>query len=128
MTRSVDIQLDINKMYIRIEFDDIESAKTKETQELFCSIPNGMFLTSSNAHMIYLDEMKERKGYSVMFWHLDVDILNKHYGGVMRCLNSLLRYPGVSHVDVLPVEGHYDSFSRNFDELTNALIKYIDNV
>ena len=115
-------------MYIRIEFDDIESVKTKETQELFCSIPNGMFLTSSNAHMIYLDKIRETKSYSVMFWHLDVDILNKYYGGVLKCLNGLLTYSGVTRVDILPVEGHYDSFSRNFDILTNALIKYIDSV
>lgn len=115
-------------MYIRIEFEDVESAKTKETRELFCSSPNGMFLTSSNAHMIYLDKIRETKGYSVMFWHLDVDILNKHYGGVLNCLNGLLTYPGVGRVDILPVEGHFDSFSRNFDELTNILEKYIDGV
>lgn len=44
-------------MYIRIEFEDVASAKTKETQELLFSIPNGMFLTSLNAHRLSSKEM-----------------------------------------------------------------------
>lgn len=116
------------KMYIRIEFEDVGSAKTRETQSLFFSSPNGMFLTSLNAHMFHPKEMKESVGNSVVFWHLDVNILNKHYGGVMRCLNGLLTYSGVSRVDVLPVEGHYDSFIGKFDDLDKILMKYIDGV
>jgi len=86
-------------MYIRIEFKDITSDKTKETQQLFFGIPNGMFLSSTNAHPISQNEMQE----GVVFWHIDVDILHKHYGGVTHCLDSLLQYHGVGRVDILPV-------------------------
>ena len=115
-------------MYIRIEFEDVESNKTKETQYLFFGSPNGMFLTSSNAHMLSSKEMREAVGYSVVFWHLDIDILNKHYGGVLKCLNGLLTYPGVCRVDILPIEGHYDSFIGKFDELLTILMRYISGV
>jgi hypothetical protein len=115
-------------MYIRIEFEDVESAKTKETQALFFGIPNGMFLTSTNAHMLSSKEIRDAVGYSVVFWHLDVDILNKHYGGVMDCLNNLVKYSGVSRVDILPVEGHYDTFIEKFDNLFSILMKYINGV
>lgn len=116
------------KMYIRIEFEDISSAKTKETQELFFSIPNGMFLTSSNAHMLSSKEIRDAVGKSVVFWHLDVDILNKHYGGVMNCLNALVKYSGVSRVDILPIEGHYDTFIGKFDDLFAILMRYMNEV
>jgi hypothetical protein len=90
-------------MYIRIECKDITSDKTKETQQLFFGIPNGMFLSSTNAHPISPNEMQEAVRNSVAFWHIDVDILNKHYGGVTNCLDSLLQYHGVGRVDILPV-------------------------
>lgn len=115
-------------MYILIKFEDINSKKTKETQELFFSNPNGTFLSSSYAQMISSDEMRKLVGYSVVFWYIDVDILNKHYGGVVNCLNELLKYPGVSSVDILPLEGNYDNFIRNYDQITNILMKYIDGV
>ena len=115
-------------MYIRIEFEDIGSAKTKETQELFFGIPNGTFLTSLNAHMLSSKEMRDVVGNSVVFWYLDVDILNKYYGGVMNCLNSLLKYSGVSRVDVLPIEGHYDTFIGKFDDLFAILMRYTNGV
>ena len=63
-------------MYIRIKFEDIESDKTKETQELLFSSPNGTFLTSSKAHMVTSKEIQEIVGYSVVFWYLDINILN----------------------------------------------------
>ena len=83
-------------MYIRIGFKDIESDKTKETQQLFFSIPNGMFLSSTNAYPISPQE-------AVVFWHVDEDVLHKYYGGVTNCLDSLLQYHGVGRVDILPV-------------------------
>ena len=104
-------------MYIRIEYKDIESDKTKETQQLFFSIPNGMFLSSTNAHAISPRE-------EVVFWYLDEEILHKHYGGVMNCLHSLLQYHGVGRVDILPVEGNYHSVGK-FDELMTILMQYI---
>jgi hypothetical protein len=113
-------------MYIRIKFEDIESDKTKETQELlFCS-PNGTFLTSSKAHMVTSKEIQEIVGYSVVFWYLDINILNKHYYGVMDCLNGLLKYPGVGSVDILPIEGHHNN--EKFDELNTIIIQYVHGV
>ncbi len=114
-------------MYIRIEFDDIESDKTKDTQELFFSSPNGMFLTSSNAQMISSKKIQEVIGNSVVFWYLDIDILNKHYSGAMNCLNGLLEYPGVSRVDILPIEGTQHS-NEKFDDLVIILIQYLYGV
>ena len=115
-------------MYIRIEFEDVESDKTKETQYLFFGSPNGTCLASSNAHMLSSKEIREVVGDSVVFWYLDVDILNKHYFGVRSCLNDLVRYPGVSRVDVLPIEGHHYSFIGKFDELFTILMRYIGGV
>jgi hypothetical protein len=111
-------------MYIRIEFEDVGSAKTKETQELFFGIPNGMFLTSSNAHMLSSKEIRDAVGHSVVFWHLDVDILNKHYCGVMNCLNGLVKYSGVRRVDILPI----DTFIGKYDDLSAILMRYINGV
>ena len=108
-------------MYIRIKFEDIESDKTKETLGLFFSSPNGMFLTSSNSHSIGATQLFD---YSVVFWYLDINILNKHHGGVMKCLNGLLKYPGVGSVDVLPIEGCY----TNIDELNTILMQYVHGV
>ena len=59
----------------------------------------------------------------MVFWYLDIDILNKYYYGVMNCLNGLLKYPGVGSVDILPIEGHYN---ENFDELNTILIQYVN--
>lgn len=109
-------------MYIRIEFGDIENYKTKETKELFFSSPNGMFLTSLNAHSICSSVV----GSSVVFWYLDIHILNKHYGGVIYCLNELLKYPGVCRVDILPIEGQY--LDEKFDDLLTILKQYVHEV
>ena len=114
-------------MYIRIEFKDITSDKTKETQQLFFGIPNGMFLSSKNAHAISSNEMREEVGNSVVFWHLDEEILHTHYGGVTNCLHSLLQYHGVGCVDVLPVEENDHSVEK-FDELMTILMRYINGV
>lgn len=115
-------------MYIRIEFEDVGNTKTKETQELFFSSPNGTCLTSSNAHWLSSKEIRDLVGNSVVFWHLDIDILNKHYGGVMYCLNSLVKYSGVSRVDILPIEGHFDTFIEKIDDLHAILMRYINGV
>jgi len=113
-------------MYIRIEFDDIENYKTKETLQLFLGIPNGTCLSSLNSHMISSKEIREVVGISVIFWYLDIDILNKHYGGVIYCLNELLEYQGVCRIDILPIELHYDN--EKFDDLINTLMQYVHGV
>jgi hypothetical protein len=112
-------------MYIRITFEDLTSEKTKETQELFTSSPNGMCLCSSNAHAICSKEMQNIGGLSVLFWHLDIDILNKYYGGALNSLKHLTEYPGVSSVEILPIEGGFPSSIEQYDDLLNTLTKYI---
>jgi len=113
-------------MYIRIEFNDIDSPKTKETQQLFFSIPNGMFLSSLNAHMISSNELRELFSNSVVFWYLDDDILNKHYGGFINCMKDLTKYPGVKCVNILHCEENYDNFIGNLDGLVTILMSYYD--
>jgi hypothetical protein len=104
-------------MYIRFKFDNIESDETKKTMQLFLGIPNGMFLSSSHAHMVYSNG-------PVFFWYIDVNILNVHYGGVINCLNKLLEYPGVCSADILPIEGEYNY--EIADDLINDLMQYVD--
>ena len=112
-------------MYIRIKLKDIESDKTKDTLQLFFSIPNGMFLSSLKAYPISSVEIREVSKNSVVFWYVDVDILNKYYDGVMKCLHELLQYQGVSRVDILPIEG---DFIGKRNELLTILMKYINGV
>ena len=108
-------------MYIRIEFENIESHETKKTRQLFFSCPNGMFLTSSKSYLISSNEIQEVGKNSVVFWYLDVEILQKYYGGVTKCLHELQEYQGVRRVDILPIEGN---FIGKRDELT-ILMKHI---
>lgn len=115
-------------MYIRIEFEDVERDTTKETQHLFFGSPNGTCLASSRAYMVSSKEMRDAVGSSVVFWYLDVDILNKYYGGVVQSLNGLLTYPGVRRVDVLPVEGRLDSSADKYGELIAILMNYVKGV
>lgn len=113
-------------MYIRIEFNNIDCTETRETIQEFCSAPNGLCLTSSNSHFIYVDEAFEDCCESVLFWYLDIDIVNKHYGGIMVALNSLLAHQGVRRVDVLPIEGPYCENSHNFTEKFSQFIDGVD--
>ena len=76
--------------------------------------------------MIMSKKIQEIVGYSVVFWYLDVDILNKYYCGVLQCLNELKTYPGVSRVDILPIEGC--PVPENIDELFTTVIKYSNGV
>jgi hypothetical protein len=112
-------------MYIRIEFEDIESHNTKKTRQLFFSCPNGMFLTSSKSYLISSVEIQEAGKNSVVFWYLDVEILQKYYGGVRKCLDELREYQGVRRVDMLPVE---ENFIGKRDELSTILMKYINGI
>jgi hypothetical protein len=112
-------------MYIRIEFENIDSHNTKKTRQLFFSCPNGMFLSSSKAYLISSNEIREAGRESVVFWYLDTDILHKYYNGVMKCLDELREYQGVRRVDILPVEGN---FIGKRDELLTILMQYINGV
>lgn len=100
----------IYKIYIRFKFDNIESDEAKQTMHLFLGVPNGMFLSSSHAQVVYSN--------------IDVNILNTHYGGVINCLNKLLEYPCVCSVDILPIEGKYNY--EIADDLITVLMQYVD--
>lgn len=45
-------------MHIRIEFENLGSNKTEETRQLFFNSPNGMFLSSLNAHALSSKEIR----------------------------------------------------------------------
>ena len=107
-------------MFIRIEFEDIDSDSTGNARQIFFSSPNGICL-SLNAYAISSDEIRELVGHSVVFWHLDVDVLNKR-GGVLTCLNGIMGYLGVRYVDVLPIEGKFEKS----DDFMNILMQYVD--
>ena len=85
-----------------------------------------IFLSSFHAHNICSKEIRDAVGISVLFWYLDINILNKHYGGVIYCLNELYRYIGVGRVDILPIEGQYSD--EKFDNLNTLLLQYINGV
>jgi hypothetical protein len=110
-------------MYIRIEFKDIESDKTKNTQQLFCSSPNGMFLGSYHAQIISSRNIQHEVDFSVVFWYLDADILNKYYSGAIHCLNELRLYPGVKQADILPIEGFYHCDIK-YDDLQKVFMAF----
>lgn len=112
-------------MFIRIEFENLESEPTQKTRSLFFGIPNGMFLSSYKASAIAPKVVRDAVGYSVVFWYLDVDVLDKNYGGVKKCLNQLLSYAGVKRVDILPIDRDYDSFVDKWDEFDATLMKYV---
>lgn len=110
-------------MYIRIEFENMESDATQSTRNTFFGTPNGMCLSSQNAHILSSNELRETYNHSVVFWDLDVDVLDKDWNGVMCSLVTISNYPGVKCVDVVPFEGKYDSYIDNLDELVSILMK-----
>jgi hypothetical protein len=111
-------------MYIRIEFENLDSIETRKTKQKFGTAPNGLCLTSTNSHFIYVDEALKPRCKAI-FWYLDIAIVNKYYGGIMVALNSLLEHQGVRRVDVLPIEGPYCENSHNF---TEKFAQFIDGV
>jgi hypothetical protein len=114
-------------MIIRIEFTDCESQTTKGTMETLYGSPSGTCLSSSKSCPLCPKAVREEKGLSVGFWYLDIDILNKHYCGVMSALSGLLTYPGVAKVDILPFEREVDGLSEEqWYELLDALVAYKD--
>lgn len=75
-------------MYVRLEFSNDAS------REFLTGIPNGTCLTSTNAVRLYQSE-------TLIFWYLDENVLNKHYGGVEDCL-GLRHLEGVKSFTVIP--------------------------
>lgn len=80
-------------MIIRIEFEDLQSEGTQETQFQFFGSPNGTCLTSTGAHPI-----NAVSNSPVIFWYLDSDIIDEHYSGWSSCKDHLESFPGVKSV------------------------------
>ena len=114
-------------MIIRIEFTNCESLETQDTMQTFYGSPSGTCLTSSNSCFLRPEQIYKQKGLSVGFWYLDIDILNKHYYGVISALSDLLKYPGVAKVDILPFEREVQGISEEeYYDLLSALEAYKD--
>lgn len=114
-------------MFIRIELENIATEATKETLGIFFSSPNGMCLCSKNACHMTPQEVIDARGKSVCFWYLDIDILNKYYGGALNSLLSLKRYPGVKSVDILPLEcDPIGASEERYYEILSMLARYAD--
>lgn len=87
-------------MYIRVKFDDIDSPKTQNTIQTLTGSPSGLWTDASNTMLV-----AATKSRSTICWYFDVDVINKYYGGVQNMLNGFTSLPGVSSVEVLPLEG-----------------------
>lgn len=110
-------------MIIRIVFENINSAETIETMQELTGSPSGTCLSSSNSIMM---QYAKNCQYMNDFWYLDVNILNKYYGGVRACLNSLSTYSGVKSVDVVPVDYTREYILANLDAVRSELLHYVD--
>jgi hypothetical protein len=80
-----------------------------------------MLLLPYHAQMISSLNLQREIDYSVVFWYLDEDILNKYYSGAIHCLNELRLYPGVKQADILPIEGFHHCDIKYDDDLQNVL-------
>ncbi len=106
-----------SKMYIRIVFEDIASEQTKATMEYLLGSSNDTCLTSKNAHQISSYKMGPYKSklanrVSMVFWHLDIAVLDKHFGGAINAILALRSHPGVASVEIMPIEGPYTTTTR----------------
>ncbi len=113
-------------MYIRIEFEDLTNAKTEETMEELYGIPSGTCLTSKNSLSIRPKIVRQTKDLSVGFWYLDIDILNRHYYGVLSALSHIKSYYGVKSVDILPIEIKRPETDEEYHKIEEELTKYMD--
>lgn len=108
-----------SKMYICIMFENIASEQTKATMTRLLGIPNDTCLTSANAHRVSsLDidtyvRKAESHGVSLAFWHLDIAVLDKHFGGAVAAIIALRGIPGIASVEIMPVEGPYTMITRD---------------
>lgn len=110
-------------MIIRIVFENINSAETIETMQELTGSPSGTCLSSSNSIMMQYAKTCQYMNY---FWYLDVNILNKYYGGVRACLNSLSTYSGVKSVDVVSLDYTREYILANLDAVRSELMHYVD--
>ncbi len=111
-------------MFVRIEFEDINSSETM--QQLYGS-PSGTCLSSSNSLCIVPKYVREIKGLQVGFWYLDINIINKHYFGILSALSHIKSFDGVKSVDILPINFDCPTSEEDFSKIDKELIKYMNS-
>lgn len=117
-------------MYIRIEFENLESKETDETMQTFLGSPSGTCLSSSNSFMILPQQLREKRPSPIVFWYLDINILNQYYTGVLNALSHLKSYKGVKSIDILDVKDvdHSSLSKEEFIAFSDSFSKYIDRI
>ena len=114
-------------MIIRIEF--CCHIKKEEIIIELLKNPDVKFLNASCARRLS-DLLLMENGNSVVFWYLDVTILDAFYGGVKICLVVLKMYPGVFRVDILPIVSNIspeNCSQKQYKELQTSLLGYVDD-
>ena len=89
----------------------------------FTSSPNGTILNVMNTRSLMSKEIMNKSKNSVLFFYVDVDVLNKYYGGALEAVFGLKKYAGVKSVRILPLEGRIDY--DKYDELLSTLLTYV---
>lgn len=87
-------------MYIRIQFDDLLSQATQQTQWNLSQIPNGTFLTSFGARPLRPAHRDANGGIPFMEWYLDDEVIREKYGGIEHCFDVLRGLPGICSLEV----------------------------
>ncbi len=113
-------------MYIRVEFEDLTNDKTNATMQQLYGSPSGTCLCSMNSINMTSKKVRDAKNLSVGFWYLDVNILNKHYFGVLSALSHIKSYYGVKSVDVIPINSTRPVSEEEWNQIQKELEKYMD--
>jgi hypothetical protein len=88
-------------MYILVTFENLDSEETKNTLLHLHGSPNGTFL----AHPCLSRIMYDRFGQKYRTWWIDINVLNRCYGGILNAFNMIIKnFPGVERIDILPFE------------------------
>lgn len=106
-------------MYIRIDFENLESEETGDTLMLLTGSPSGTCLSSTNAFQV----CRTYDGRSY-YWYLDDDVISKHYHGVASgVFDHLGSYPGVKSVNLLLVNPlpNPPRTAEDFDNLSDIV-------
>lgn len=100
-------------MFLRIEIEKIS------LKNLLKDIP---CLSSKNAVSFELSGIE-----NVVFWYLDVDVLNRDYRNALEALQVLLQYEGVNAVHILPLQMDIDGLSEErYADLLSCLEGYVN--
>ena len=88
-------------MYVFVTFENLENEETKNTLLHLHGSPNGTFLSYPCLSRIMYDRFGQKYG----MWWVDINILNRFYGGILNAFNMIIKnFPGVERIDILPFE------------------------